>query len=1051
MKHMRMKLRTALVFLFAGMLVTTGLSGQGITSSALAGRVIDPDGNVVEGATVEAIHNPTGTRYATETRINGRYNFANVRVGGPYTVTVTAPGLREARQTGIFAALGQSTSVPFRLQLDEGEVIELEEFTVEARSGDYLFDPNNMGVQTSYGSSDIAGTPSTRRHFNDVARLNPFVAITEEDRNELTALGQSNRFNSIMLDGVRINDQFGLDASGVQSFRNPVAFDALEAITVDLVPYDVRKSGFTGAAINAVTKSGTNEFSGSAYYYFYDDGLRGDVDGDNAFFEEETWGVTLGGPIIKDRLFFFVYYEEFERVESGGVPGFDPDPDAIADVIAFNNANLPFDFGDFGAAGQRIQPDEKYLIKLDWNINDDHQLALKYQKTEGEDPNVGNFDDSGETALDSHFYFQLREETFYSAQLYSNWTDNLQSEVSFGYNRYRQPTSFNELTPQIFIDDFPEDDGVAGSYAATGGGELYAGTEQFRHANNLEVDTYNFSAVFDYFAGNISYTFGLDYEEAFFSNLFLESSFSNFGFDGIDNYFAGVLSDNSRENYRNTGVTGQNPVAEAEVNVTGLFAQANWDVSEKLRLQAGMRLDYTDMPDSPPEAVDRNGVPFENLFGLPNNGVIDGNLLVAPRFSFNYKVDEEQDFQVRGGIGVFQGRAPGVWLVNSYTNNGETSNRINFGDIDGFDWINYMSTELDQDNPIISIGKAEGTPEVNVTDPGLALPWIIRANLATDMRLGDSPWVLTAEAIFTENKDALYVEDINLREAGTGPDGRQLYDGRNVDTFGAVYVLRNTDKGSAKNFAVTLEREMTDGWFAKLSYVSGDSTDVNPFTSSRAVSNFFNRQVFNLNEPEEATSNFEVKHRLLLITGFEFDIVEDFTTRVTFLYEGRSGRPYSLTFDGDINGDGDSDNDLLYIPTGPDDPNVTFAPGFDTAAFFAQIEADGLGGYAGGAVERNSERNPWVHRLDVKLEQEIPIWESVGLTFYVDFINVLNMLDDNWGLAEEFGFPFDRRIVEAEVDDGKFVYQDFDPDDIRTVTGGVRSRWAIQLGARLSF
>lgn len=1047
MKRLRLNALKSLAILLAGLLAASGLQGQGITSSALAGRVIDAGGDPLVDATVTAVHTPTGTTYTTQSRGNGRFNFANVRVGGPYSISASASGMRDARQQGVFTSLGQTTDVALRLQLDEGEVIDLEAFTVEARSGDYIFDPNNMGVHTSYGSADISGTPSTRRHFNDVARLNPFIAITEEDRNELTALGQSNRFNSVMLDGVRINDQFGLDSSGVQSFRNPVAFEALEAITVELAPYDVRKSGFTGAAINAVTKSGTNEFSGSAYYYYYDDGLRGDVDGRNDFFEEETWGLTLGGPIIKDKLFFFVYYEEFERIEAGGLPGFDPDPDAIADVIQYNNANIPFDLGDFGAAGRRIQPDEKYLIKLDWNISEDHSLAVKYQQTEGEDPNVGNFDDNGETSLNSHFYRQLRDETFYSAQLYSRWSDVFETEISFGYNRYRQPTTFDELTPQIFIDNFPVDDGVAGSYAATGSGELYMGTEQFRHANNLDVDTYNFSAIADYFAGDFSYTFGIDMENTSFSNLFLESSFGNFEFLSVEDYFNSVVDDG----YRNTGVTGQNPVADSEVTVTGLFGQVQWDVSPKLRLQAGMRLDYTDMSDRPPEAFDRNGVPFEELFGIRNNGIIENSLLVAPRVSFNYKVNEEQDFQIRGGIGVFQGRAPGVWISNGFTNNGETANRIPFPGEGGFDFINYLNTELDQDDPIIFIGKAEGTPEVNVTDPDLSLPWVVRGNLATDMRVGDSPWVLTLEAIFTQNYDALYVENINLQPSGTAPDGRQVYDGLAVNTFDDVFVLRNTDKGESRNFAVTLERGMVDGWFAKLSYVHGNATDVNPFTSSRAVSNFFNRQVFNANSAEEATSNFEVKHRFLVITGFEFDLVKDYTTRITFLYEGRTGRPYSVTFDGDINGDGDSDNDLLYIPTGVNDPNVSFAPGFDTQAFFDFINKNGLGGYAGGAAERNSQANPWVHRLDVKFEQEIPVWESVGLTFYIDFLNVLNWLDADWGLTEEYGFPFDRKVVDADISGGQYVFNEFDPESIRVQSNGTRSRWAIQLGARLSF
>lgn len=1034
-----------------GLAAAACLQGQGITSSGLSGKLVSVDGRPVSGATVEAIHVPTGTTYRTTSQPNGRYNFSSVRVGGPYVITSLTDGVATGKSAEVYTSLGQTSTVNLIVRDPTGDIFDLDAFVVEGVAGDYIFDPSNMGVHTSYSSTDISGAASSRRHFNDVARLNPFVSLTEEDRNELTALGQSNRYNSVMLDGVRINDQFGLDSSGVQSFRNPVAFDALEAITVELSPYDVRKSGFTGAAINAVTKSGTNEFHGSVYGYYYDNGLRGeDNNGRNDFFEETTWGATLGGPIIKDKLFFFTYYEEFERIEEGGVPGFNPDPDAIDDVIAFNQT-LPFDFGSFGAAGQRIQTDEKYLVKLDWNITDKHRLAAKYQKTNGVLPNVGNFDDGGETSLDSHFYQQEREEQFYSAQLSSTWTSEFETEISFGYNRYRQPTTFDALTPQIFIDNFPTDDGVAGTYAPTGSGELYAGTEQFRHANNLEVDTYNFSAVGNLFRGNITYTFGVDYEDTSFLNLFLESSFGTFGFNNIGDYLNGQISSSDRDNYRNTGVIGQNPVAESDYYVLGTFVQALWEVSEKLTVNMGLRFDYTDMGATPPEAFDSNGFSFENYFGFPNTGTIDGSLLFAPRVSFNYKLDPENDLQIRGGIGVFQGRAPGVWISNSFTNNGETNNRIEFNDVDGFDFIDYINNELDPNNPVIYIEKAEGRPEVNVTAEDLALPFIVRANLAVDKRLGESPWVGTVEAIFTRNYESLYIYDANLNEAGKAPDGRTIYDGRKVDAFSAVYVLDNVAAGHGENLAISLEREMTNNWFAKISYVWGNATDVNPYTSSRAVSNYFNRQVFNVNEPESSTSNFEVEQRLLIMAGVEFDVIPKWTTRVTAIYEGRTGRPYSLTFDGDINGDGDRDNDLLYIPDGINDPLVEFDPGFDYDGFMEFVEANGLSGSAGSYVPRNSMKGPWINRLDIKLEQEIPIWNDVGLSFYVDFLNVLNFIDSDMGLTEEFGFPSDQRVVEGEIDDGKYIFEDFDPETIRTQYGDVRSRWAVQLGARLKF
>jgi hypothetical protein len=579
------------------------------------------------------------------------------------------------------------------------------------------------------------------------------------------------------------------------------------------------------------------------------------------------------------------------------------------------------------------------------------------------------------------------------------------------------------------------------------------GTEQFRHANVLEVDTYNFSAIADYFVGDKTWTFGVDIEDTSFSNLFLESSFGNFVFSTIDDFKAGVIDTDQSGNYRNTGVVGQSPVAEAEVQVIGAFGQVRWDVNPRLTTTAGIRVDYTTMRDRPAAATDRNGVPFEDLFGIPNNGYISGNWQISPRVSFNYKLDEENDMQLRGGIGVFQGRTPGVWLTNAYTNNGETSNRIDFTQDPNFNALDYINSELDQSNPIIFINKADGTPAVDVVRDGLSLPWVVRSNLALDLRLGkESPWTLTLEGIFTKNYDALYVADINLNETGLGPDGRQLYSGLANPTFSNVYLLDNTNEGEATNFSIQFRRDMQDGWYANFNYVWGKATDSNPFTSSRAVSNWNNRQVFNANTDESSTSNFEVKHRFLVTVGTEFELVSNYTTRISLLYEGRTGRPYSVVFNGDVNGDRRNNNDLLYIPTGPNDPLVNFAPGFDQAAFFAFIEDNGLDAYAGGAAPRNSQRNDWVHRVDLKLEQNIPIWESVGLTLFVDMLNVLNFIDSDWGLTEEFGFPFQQRVVNASVNaNNQYEFTSFSPDSPRVQTGGVRSRWAIQLGARISF
>lgn len=1014
--------------------LATSVSGQGVTSAALNGMVTGPNGSPVPGATVRVVHMPSGTSYRAITGASGTFGVTGLRVGGPYRITASSNLHATTSVEDVFTELGRSNFVEISMAASEA-LAELDEFTITGDAINTLMSSTRAGSSSTLTNEAVENNPQFRRSLNDFARFNPYASITEDDRNELTVAGQNNRFNNIQIDGIRTNDQFGLNSNGVASFNNPVASDAIEQITVEVSPYDVRQSGFTGATINAVTKSGSNELSGSVYTYYTDDSFRGPIvtSGSNDLFREWTWGATLGGPILRDRLFFFVSYEEFKRTEEPAAPGMTPDSAALQQVLEYGRNTLGVDFGSFAPPTAFVEDDEKILAKLDWNITMDHRLSASYRRTKGQSPNFGRFGNFNATALDTNFYAQLRDENNYAFELFSNWSPDFQTEVRVSFSEFRQPTTFRSALPEIDIINFPR--------AGGGTGTLWMGTERFRHANNLDWDTFQLAAIGTYYVNDFKLTFGFDTEQSDFANLFLESSFGRFSFNGLDNF----LNDVPRfDGTRFTRVDGQSPIADPKITVSGAFVQNEWMVNPRLTLTGGLRLDWISMNKRPPVAQG-----FQEAFGFPNNGSIDGERLLAPRFSFNYALNPERTLQLRGGIGLFLGRSPAVWIANAFTNNGETSGALSLSD----GLVSYMQNNFDPNNPIVSIPREQSTPGVDVVEEGLKLPSVWRYNVAVDWEM---PWwdlVATTEVMITDVEHALWVQDANRTVSGTGPDGRELYQRRGVtNAFQDVYVLRNSTDGKAENFSIQIQKPYRgDGFFGSFSWTWGRSKDINPFTSSRAVSNWNNRAGFDFNQPEVATSNFEVRNRFLGVFGYSKEWREGYRTTATLAYEGRAGRPYSYVFNNDVNSDGRFRNDLFYVPTGPGDPLVSFAANFPVNEFFSYLDQTGLSRFAGGPAPRNAFNNPWVHTWDLKVVQELPIWDRVRSEIFFDFKNIGNWIDRDWGLVEEAGFPFVLGVADANIEGGRYAFTNFNPQERSIQSGNFRSRWLFQVGAKIKW
>jgi hypothetical protein len=1063
MSHRRLLPRSRLALGLAVALAAAPAFAQQ-TSSALGGLVVGADGAPIANADVIITHSQSGTISRATTDANGRYNARGLRVGGPYTVLVLADGFQSKSTENLFLQLGQIGNANLFL---EPAAQQLEQIEVIASTNDNIFTPSTMGAGTVLNNQAIEAFPSIERSLQDYARLDPRIAQTDKERGEISALGQNSRFNSVTIDSVTTNDTFGLESNNLPLLRQPVSIDAIEEINISISNYDTVQKGYTGANINAVTKSGTNEFSGSAYYIYRDSDWVGDEPAEfTGFQDEETFGITFGGPLIKDKLFFFINYEDFERTSpgasfgpagSGAAQEYSDLTVAQVQEAADIAAGFGFAVGSTGGAGALNTSLEQINIKLDWNISDYHRASLRYGNTDQSDAILPNLDND-EFSVSAHWYNQVKEFESVVAHLYSDWSDNFSSEASVSWRDYvSAPQNFSR-SPQVIVD--------------MGRVNLHFGTEQFRHANLLETETVNAFWAGNYFVGDHDIKFGVDYEKNDVFNLFLESSLGNYFFSNLDDFRAG--------NYRSllvrlpTDGNLNSAAADFSLENLGLFVQDTWSVNYNLSLMFGLRYDEPMIDDQPV---------FNQLaldtFGFDNRNTVDGNGLLQPRAGFNYTFDSERRTQLRGGLGLFQGAAATVWLANPFTNNGQTISVFGCGTAGLANCpADRPALSSDPDNqPLIS----GGTPaaDVDLVDGDLGQPSVWKANLAFDHEL---PWygiIATAEVVLTETKEALNYEHLNLgAPTGTSPDGRQMfwnaagYDPASWNQFGSaaravtsranrdtnfrdVVLATDTSRGGGESITLMLQRPFIDNWAWSLGYTYSDADEVSPLTSSRAISNWNGRAVFNPNEDRASRSNYATRDRFTGALNYRHFFFDGYKTEFAVFYEGRRGKPFSYTFDNDANGDGVFGNDLLYIPTGPNDPLVTFGSQEEADGFWAFVSGNEyLSNRLGQVAERNAAYSPWVNNIDLRISQDLPgFFEGDRAEIWLDILNVGNLIDKDWGQIEEVFFPFNRGVVEygGINTQGQYVYRFNNPDSLGLRDRTAQSRWALQVGFRYRF
>ncbi len=1045
-----------------------------VTTSSISGVVYDNNNQLLPGANITAVHGPTGTNYGGITNFDGRFNLINLRVGGPYRITVSYVGFKKQLVDDVNLQLGQTFNFDVVMIEDDNQ---LEEVVITTNKSS-TFGSERTGAETSVGRRELKSLPTISRSASDFTRLEPSASGNSFG-------GRNDQFNNFSLDGSIFNNPFGLDAAtpGGQTNSQPISLDAIDQIQVSTAPYDVTQSGFTGAAVNAVTKSGTNEFKGTAYAFYRDDNLTGSkVKGNKIFvpeLEQTQAGFSLGGPIIKNKLFFFANFEVDQRTDLG-FPWIANNGDATqeinesrvleSDLIQVQSALRALGYEPGAYQGYLHESNStKGIFKLDWNINNDHRLAFIYNFLDasqekpahptalgirGPNSQVIQFQNSG--------YEINNKISSFLMEVNSTFGDNAANKFQVGYtffDDFRRP--FSSPAPSIAIQD-----GAGSNY-------IIAGHEPFSINNKLEQRVIQATNNFNYFIGRHTLTAGASFEMFRFKNSFNLGVYGGtFGWDldddpntpntqfasvnefltfaqpgGIvDNTIQGAITTFNNNNQFEEGTPGGWQLAETNVGQFAIYVQDKWDITDNLKLTYGIRFDkplYFDTKDKIQENIDRKGtyVPDIDYFDpetgqtarLSSTTLPSDNFLISPRLGFNWDVKGESKTQVRGGTGVFTGRFPFVWLGNQ---------------VQGVDFFFYQ-----------------------VVDPDFKWPQVWRTNIGIDHRF-ENGVILTGDVSYTKDINAAHVQNWGLANpSGTlaGVDNRPTYTDadRALNQFGGPtngYVFTNSDKGRIWNTTIKAQKTFENGLYASVAYNYLNSKDVNSIEAEITGDAFdFNPIAGNANDDVLSFSRYGDTHRIIGIATKQFRYGDEkWATTISAFAEYAQGGRFSYTYAGNINSDNSfQNNDLLYIPTSAEIQQMDFSG--DATAQSAQRDAleafiqqdnylsDNRGSYA----ERYGALAPWRSRFDVKVLQDYNFTFSNGKTntiqLSIDILNFGNLLNSDWGVIQQ---PTTTQPIGVSVDPTTNVpTYTFNTDLRETFTNdsSLLSRWQMQFGLRYIF
>jgi hypothetical protein len=1022
----------------------------------MRGKITTPAGEAAANVKIKVIHEPSGTVTEYTTNDAGAFLAKGLRVGGPYTVIIDSDEYKDSTRESIFLSLGKTSRLNEQLEELNIERIEVSGFKYTQQSG---------GANSIFGSDIIDNMPSFNRDLKDIVRVNPLASVN--GNGELTIAGNNPRSNSLSVDGISQNDDFGLNYGGYPTQQPPVSLDAIEQVSVDFAPFSASKGNFGGGSINAVTKSGTNEFKFKGYYETSTPSMAGDVldideqraSGDSTertleekevapIQTEERYGFSVGGPIIKDKLFFFANYSSWrsELDMDYGFGTIEPDPDEEGETIfvpgsathAYNttieqyNRFLSILENEYGftdsLGGNPVDKDNKLITKLSWNINDSHRLDFTYQWQDDQDER--NFGSGGDTvSLASNRYTYVNKFNNFAAKVYSDWNDDFSTQVSLSRKDVTTKSITNSTLGSVKVDE------------RFRGPAYQFGTDPFRHANYAENQNTTFAFDGTYLLGEHEINFGVKYENLRLYNLFAAESLGVWEFDSLNDFedrkvgsFRGEYDFIYANAYTNNAADTAYDTTRSQI---ALYIEDTFYPTDDIELTAGIRYERLSSSDKPTlnEA-------FLGTYGFSNQENLDGLDIILPRVGFQWFATD--DLTVKGGVGRFQGGIPNVWYNNPFQVDGityvdapETVINDYFGQEGG---VRADITSVPQE---IQDSLVQGAGSTNYTDPDFELPSSWRAQLGFDYNFSiaglgnDYKW--SAELAYEQKENEAVWKNTAIIPAGLAADGERIiydsiYSGTKSDNFD-IMMTNADDNGRSFIFTTALAKEWDNGLYMSMSYTHQDIEENHVGSSSRAQSNYQYNIVKNRNMDMASRGSYEIEHSFKLNLNYKHDFFEGYTTRFDMFFERRSGRPFSwvmgLFRDDDLGDTKDFDSSayLPYIPTGPNDPNVnwTWKDRSEEALSWedmSQLLSEAGISASGTILDRNTATQPWVTTMDVSIKQDIPGFaKGHKAQVYLMIDNFANLLNSDWGVEKRLGFPNQSIYDFAGLDDeGRYKF-----------------------------
>lgn len=1093
MRSLKNLLTVALLFVFTG-----AAFGQ-VTTGSITGSIRDTQGQPLIGATIKATHLPTGTVYGTSTLTNGNYSIPNMRIGGPYRIEISYVGYQTMIINGINLVLGEPFSLNETLK-QSGQ--QLSEVTVVASAGKLSLE--RTGASTNVNSLQLATLPSLSRSISSFTKIVP----QGDGSNDFG--GRDGRYNNIQVDGVNLNNSFGLSSDPLPGGgSSPISIDALSEISVNIAPFDVRQSDFTGAGINVATKSGTNTFKGSVYGYYANQNFNGTkVDGQTLSTtpqSHKTYGFNLGGPIIKNKLFFFVNGEIENQSSPGitfvpaGVSGSNPSStpvDSLQALSGYLKSKYNYNAGAFENFPNFVTKNHKILAKVDWNINQVHKLTVKYTDFRGSDmsplngssvPTGGEFFVTGQAKGLSRLpnnRFSDKSMSFANSnygtdhvvqtgniELNSNFNSKFSNQFIATYTHISDIRSIpgGQMFPTIDI------------FNGQGQNQLSAGTDPFTPNNEVINNVLDFTDNFTFFSGAHTFTFGATYEHQRVGNMFMGGSNSYY----IYNSLADFLSDAPPVYYGLTyAYYGQSKTFSANLKYgqAGIYAQDEFQVNNKLKLTLGIRGDIPVFGTSPISNPAITALSFPNSRGQMENFNTgkwpNTSLYLSPRLGFRWDIMGDRSLILRGGTGIFTGKMPLVWLTNMPSNNGMYQNTVSFntpaaiaqnGIVFDPNPAKYKNLFAQSPNPPVA------PKSFVMIDPKFKFPQIWRTDVGLDKALGDG-FTASVDLEFTKDIHAVRMVNANLKAPSatlTGPDPRSYYPSTQTGSSLLYYpdltqdiLLENTPKGYSMFGTVQVSKSFSHGFYGSIAYTYTKSEEVSPNPGSRATSAWQSiNNVGPTNFAELGGSEYAIPNRVVANVAYRIEYTHHMATTISLYYQGMNSTNYSYIYNGSIVGDGNSQ--LMYIyHSGSDVPfiaNGSFTVAQEQQAYDQFINSSRyLRKHKGQYASRYAALTPWFNTLDLKLLQDFYLTSKggthhdlqVSLTMN-NFPNLISSKWKNWGYSQMYSInnPLIFSGVDAKGEPtfkmnkykGQLATQAIVPNISSTRV------WELQLGLRYSF